>query len=178
MLRINSRHALPTNKSGLAKQGSHHMLMLSQTPWLSLADQIDNLQKGGIHVTRNGTFIAYVDSYEDIMNSAFPQIVLHKHKPLSKKNSELSKKNSQSNSIKLNVRGISHVWNLTYPKIGLKKWEMPYFRQILRQRLKNNPEVGDNIYKSHLANSERHIKKIINSEPKMPRIIRDSLKKS
>jgi len=161
MYKVPNRNALPVrpqgqyNNANVAKKGSDHLLMLRHINLLrnpNLKTRAKKLKNKGINVKDNFTFIAHVVGYEDPSFGQSSQIVLRKPH---------SKNNSKSNSTKLNLHGVNHVWNLTYPNIGLKPWEMPPFKQVLRQKLQG---VGENIYKSHLAKTKRNIENSINSK--------------
>ena len=158
----NYTNTYPHSYSAVAKKGSDHLLMLRHTPvGPNLKTRRKKLKNEGINVKDNFTFITHVVGYEDGPRWVqYPQIDLGKpHSFVLRK--PHSKNNSKSKSTKLNLHGVNHVWNLTYPNIGLKPWEMPHFKQVLRQKLQ---EVGENIYKSHLAKTKRNIEKSINSK--------------
>ena len=125
--KVPNRNALPVRAEGyhiianVAKKGSDHLLMLRHTPVGPnyLKTRAKKLKNEGINVKDNFTFIAHVVGYDDgprFVQS--PKIVLGKpHSFVLRK--PHSKNNSKSKSTKLNLHGVNHVWNLTYPNICL-----------------------------------------------------------
>ena len=128
----------PYTHADVAKEGAAHLLMLRNTTPFGedLMVRLNKLTKGGIKVKDNGTFIAHVVGYE-IPFVTPPQIVVRKPH---------SKNNSKSKSTKLNLHGVNHVWNLTYPN-GLKTWETPWFKHALKKKLNVDLEDMFDVYK-------------------------------